>query len=169
MNLSMVSYFDSTTKSAQLRVSLQEAPQREKKTSPNGQLYFLFRNLLRLLTASYLDSKHDRYLIVTNAITIFHTSIPFCNPISQSQTAAVNARGSSTGMTISSATTSSSDAPAICTTSSTSSEEFIHTSAIATSYSEIQSNFVSSQHTSVLTASKFISPFPHSVLVCSTI
>lgn len=61
-------------------------------------------------------------------------------------------------MTISSATTSSSDAPAICTTSSTSSEEFIHTSAIATSYSEIQSNFVSSQHTSVLTASKFISP-----------
>lgn len=97
MNLSMVSYFDSTTKSAQLRVSLQEAPQREKKTSPNGQLYFLFRNLLRLRTTSYLDSRHDGYFIVTSAITIFHSSIPFGNPISHSQTAAVYARGSSTG------------------------------------------------------------------------
>lgn len=96
INLSMVSYFDSTTKSAQLRVSLQEAPQREKKDSPNGQLYFLFRNLLRLRT-SYLDSRHDGYFIVTSEITIFHSSIPFGNPISHSQTAAVYARGSSTG------------------------------------------------------------------------
>lgn len=97
INLSMVSNFDSTTKSTQLRVSLQEAPQHEKKDSPNGQLYFLFRNLLRLRTTSYLDSRHDGYFIVTSAITIFHSSIPFGNPISHSQTAAVYARGSSTG------------------------------------------------------------------------
>lgn len=63
----------------------------------NGQLYFLFRNLLRLRTTSYLDSRHDGYFIVTSAITIFYSSIPFGNPISDSHTAAVYARGSSTG------------------------------------------------------------------------
>lgn len=72
-------------------------PNVKKKDSPNGQLYFLFRNLLRLRTTSYLDSRHDGYFIVTSAITIFHSSIPFGNPISHSQTAAVYARGSSTG------------------------------------------------------------------------
>lgn len=42
MNLSMVSYFDSTTKSAQLRVSLQEAPQREKKPVQMASYTFCF-------------------------------------------------------------------------------------------------------------------------------
>lgn len=55
------------------------------------------------------------------------------------------------------ATTSGSDAPAICTTSSSSSDEFSHSSSFTT-YSEIQSNSVYPQHTNVSTASKFISP-----------
>lgn len=115
----------------------------------------MFQNLLQLLTTSYLDSRHDGHFIVTKAITIFHTSIPFGNPISI-RVGLLSYMPEAHQLV---STTSSSDAPAICTTSSTSFEEFPHSSFFATSYSEIQSNSVYPQHTSVSTASKFISPF----------